>query len=215
MENKELIEENKNLREENELLRKSTNQRDLYITDSFMNLTKKGNENPIQRGGIQKLATSLEPLRSTVLRKLTRKQLLLFLLIVLYREAKLYEIIHDYNDKLKNNDREIFKNLRKEVNYLHELLVNKSPLYDQVQIQKDKINELEVNNRILKEREFDYESKLKEMREFYKNYFSIQQLENNFYELLDKYKFNDSAMGSVIIDFYKDLVKSLGGKKNG
>lgn len=38
MENKELIEENKSLREENELLRKSTNQRDLYIIDSFMQL---------------------------------------------------------------------------------------------------------------------------------------------------------------------------------
>lgn len=63
--------------------------------------------------------------------------------IILLREAALRDQINDWNDSLKNNDRKIFNNMKKEIETLRELLLDNTPLINKLQ---EKIKKLEKKN---------------------------------------------------------------------
>ena len=85
---------------------------------------------------IEVLQTSLVPLNSAILRRLNKLDIMV---IILNREAYLYEKIKEYEDGIKNNDRKIFKNQQEEIKKLTNILIDDSILYKSNKLLKEKI----------------------------------------------------------------------------
>jgi hypothetical protein len=86
----------------------------------------KHNEVSLSNKAKESISTSLTSINLKIIRRLTKADLAY---IVLTREAYLYEAIESFEAKLKEHDREVFANLRKEIDKLNTLLVDDSVLY--------------------------------------------------------------------------------------
>lgn len=100
----------------------------------------KHNEVSLSNKAKEAISTSLTPINLKIIRRLTKADLAY---IILIREAYLYEAIEKYEQQMKKQDREIFKNLRKEIDKLNKLLVDDSVLYPENIELKRQISALE------------------------------------------------------------------------
>ena len=84
---------------------------------------------------LQKISYSLVNLKLIHLKKLTKTSLLK---IILQRETLLNNKINEFNESLKYNDREVFKNLREQINELNNYLLDNNKGYkDLLKLKKD------------------------------------------------------------------------------
>ena len=88
---------------------------------------------------VEAFQKSLMPLNLEVISGMTKMQLKLTILL---REGFYYEKIDEFENNIKHNDREVFHNMKQEIQRLHSLLLDESILYGENQRLKDKIQTL-------------------------------------------------------------------------
>ena len=90
---------------------------------------------------VEVMSRSIMNLGLHTLKRFNKEQLIL---IILRREALLYEKINEFDDSMKHNDRKVFKNLKTELKELQEHLLKKNKTYLELQNYKKKNKELKI-----------------------------------------------------------------------
>jgi len=90
---------------------------------------KKAEEASFSERQLEAMQFSLAPLTLKLVKSMSKINLIT---IILTREAFLYQKAREFDDQLKHNDRVIFKEQLKEIERLRNLLLDESPLYQEV-----------------------------------------------------------------------------------
>lgn len=94
--------------------------------------------------GCRSSQVQLSKISLSSLRKLSKEELTT---IILLRESKVIKQIEEFGEKLKTKDRDVFKTLREENEKLHNILLDESVLYKELESLKKYVKEIEgINN---------------------------------------------------------------------
>ena len=110
-------------------------------------------ESKLSKGSLDEISNSLMPVGSVMLRRLPKRDVITILLV---REALLYKKMHQFEESLKHNDREVFQNLKKEVMEKHSYLLDTDKAYAELQESKKKCKELQKEINLLNFRIFEF-----------------------------------------------------------
>lgn len=123
--NKIITNINDNLKHENSILLEQNKKLKSFHNAYYESFKARKNDkitlSAKQQSAIQ---TSLVPFNSALLRSLTKYDLII---IIINRERFLYEKIREYENSIKHNDRQIFKNQQKEIKRLMGLITYTKP----------------------------------------------------------------------------------------
>jgi cell division septum initiation protein DivIVA len=208
-----LQEENSKLKEEIKLLKMDDKNRNNYMIKAFTTLTNSGGRkamvSKLNKEKIDTIANSLNPISSITLKQLTKEDLML---ILLYREANLFRIAYEYEESLKNQDREIFQNLRKEIERYERMLLNDNLLYKELNIANKQFLDLSNDYKQLRLKNYDMGGKIIQLNENLKNHKSIDEIKDNINKNLNYYQNIlkiDNLTCKVLKEFCDDLIKRL------
>jgi hypothetical protein len=110
---------------------------------------------------LEHINKSLTPLKCVFLKTLNKLDLLY---IILTRERMLYDKINEFEESIKHNDRNVFRNLKKENERLHNLLMNDSELYFECKNKDEVIKLMEKEIAMLKIQINRYKGKIQSLK---------------------------------------------------